>query len=87
MVQKNGTTLAVIEAVVCKLPVPKMELTRHFQKLLGYSNCRLFFHLTYSYVKDSASVLDHLRHTAESDAPSGFRYLKREEIPHTDFDR
>jgi hypothetical protein len=86
--QKNSTTLSVIEAVVCKRPITQNamcdELTRHFQKLFGYSTCTLFFHLTYSYIEDPASILIHLKKTAEDDAPPGFRYRLSEDLPHTD---
>ena len=84
LLQKGSTILAAIEAVVCRPPVSNQNLTKHFKKLLGYANCSLFFHLTYAYVEKPASVLDYLRQTAESDAPAGFRYLSRDEIPHTD---
>jgi hypothetical protein len=84
LLQKDNATLAVIEAVVCKESVTKQDLTSHFQKLLGYSTCRLFFHLTYAYSKNPSSILEHLRKTAEKDAPPGFKYLRREEIPLTD---
>ena len=52
----------------------KDELTSHFQRLLGYSPCALFFHLTYSYVDEPSSVLSHLKLVAESEAPTGFTY-------------
>ena len=84
LLQKNTTTLAVIEAVVCKTILPKQSLTRHFQKVLGYSTCRLFFHLTYAYIENPTLVLDHLKHAAEHDAPAEFKYLRREDIPLTD---
>ena len=84
LLQKDSTILAAIEAVVCELPVSFQNLTNHFQKLLGYAQCRLFFHLTYAYIPDPASILNHLRKMVEHDAPPGFRYITREEIPYTD---
>jgi hypothetical protein len=88
VIEKNGTTLAVIEAIVCQNPMThesmRDNLTSHFQKLLGYSSCSLFFHLTYAYLENPASILDYLRQTAERDAPEGFRYQGREDIPHID---
>jgi hypothetical protein len=78
VIQSNGWTLAVIEAVVCRNPITyesvKDNLTRHFQKLLGYSPGGLFFHLTYSYVDEPTSVLHHLKLAAESEAPPRFAY-------------
>ncbi len=84
LLQKDSTTLAVIEAVVCEGSVPKHNLTSHFQKLFGYSTCCLFFHLTYAYSENASSIMDHLRHTAEHDAPAGFKYLRHEDITLTD---
>ncbi len=84
LLQKDSTTLAVIEAVVCKTSVGQQNLTRHFQKILGYSTCRLFFHLSYVYLDSIALVLAHLKHTAESDAPSGFHFRGLKDIPFTD---
>jgi len=88
LVQKNSTTLAVIEAVVCNRSMTqewsRQELTSHFQKLFAYSTCNLFFHITYSYIENPASVLAYLRQTAEHDAPAGFSYRSCENIPLTD---
>ncbi len=84
LLQKDSTTLAVIEAVVCQASVSKQNLTRHFQKIFGYSTCRLWFHLTYAYGENASAVLDHLRQTAEHDAPAEFKYLRSEDISLTD---
>jgi hypothetical protein len=88
LLRKDGAVLAVLEAVVCNRPAThewtKKELASHFQKLLGYSTCRIFFHLTYSYVSDPGAVLDELRRAAENEAPNGFVHLRREEISRTD---
>jgi hypothetical protein len=78
VIQKSTTTLAVVEAIACRNPTThqsvKGDLTGHFQKLLGYSPCALFFHLTYSYVDEPSKVLDHLKQVAETEAPPGFTY-------------
>jgi tetratricopeptide (TPR) repeat protein len=88
LLQKNSTTLAVIEAVVCDRPMTqgwsRQELTSHFQKLLAYSTCSLFFHLIYSYLENSSSILAHLRQAAEHGVPAGFAYRSCEDIPLTD---
>jgi hypothetical protein len=53
-------------------------------KLLGYSPCALFIHLTYSHVDDPAAVLSHLREVAEKETPPAFVYKRRRDIPLTD---
>lgn len=88
VLQKGTTTLAVIEAVICNRPVTQEwsrgELTSHFQKLLAYSPCRLFFHLTYATIENPASIADQLRRAAKDDVPSGFNYIDSADIRHTD---
>jgi len=88
LVEKDGATLAIVEAVVCNRPMThesmRNNLTYHFQKLLGYGRCNLFFHLTYSYLQKSAPLLDYLKETARKDAPAGFTFAGCEEIRQTD---
>jgi hypothetical protein len=88
LIEKNGTTLAVIEAVVCSRPLTQEwmrgELTSHFQKLFAYDQCVLFFHLTYAYIENPASTLVYLKQTAEKDVPAGFQYVDCQDIPHAD---
>jgi hypothetical protein len=88
VLQKGSTTLAVIEAVICNRAVSQEwsrgELNSHFQKLLAYSTCRLFFHLTYAYIENPASIADHLRRAAKDEAPSGFIYIDSDDITLTD---
>ena len=54
------------------------------QKLLGYGNPRVFFHLTYAYVEDKAALMRFLETSAETASPPGFNFLAIETIPHED---
>jgi hypothetical protein len=87
VLQKDAATLAVIEAVVSNRPAThewtKKELASHFQKVLAYSTCRLFFHLTYAY-EEIGPILRLLETTCEQGAPPGFTFVRREPIPFTD---
>jgi hypothetical protein len=84
----GSTVLALIEAVVCDAPLTQdamlADLESHFQKLLGYGNPSVFFHLTYAYIEDKAGLMSFLETCAESASPPGFTFLGREPIPHTD---
>jgi hypothetical protein len=84
----GSSVLAVMEAVICDRPltqdVMKADLESHFQKLLGYGNPRVFFHLTYAYIEDKQGLLRSLETSAEIASPPGFTYLGREPIPHDD---
>jgi hypothetical protein len=88
LIQKNGITLAVVEAIVCARPMTheamRKDLASHFQRLLAYDHCTIFFHLSYAYIKKPASIIDYLKDMAEKEAPSAFKYRDRTEIEHTD---
>ncbi len=84
----GSSVLALIEAVICDRPLTqdamKADLESHFQKLLGYGNPKVFFHLTYAYIEDKQGLMRSLETLAEMASPSGFTYLGREPIPHDD---
>jgi hypothetical protein len=61
----------------------KADLESHFQKLLGYGNPRIFFHLTYAYI-EVTQVLRFLQEMAKIASTPGFTYLGHEPIPHED---
>ena len=82
----GSSVLALIEAVICDRPltqdVMKADLESHFQKLFGYGNSRVFFHLTYAYIEDKQGLMLSLETSAEMASPAGFTYFGREPIPH-----
>jgi hypothetical protein len=88
LLKYGSTTLAVMEAVVCNRPVnqewTRKELASHFQKLLAYSTCHLFFYVIYAYIEDQMSVMRHLEQMVKNDAPQGFEYHRYEPIAFTD---
>jgi hypothetical protein len=88
LVQKDGITRSVVEAVVCARPVTqetmRRDLASHFQRLFAYDGCTVFFHLTYAYVANPSAILDYLKEMAQKEAPSAFKYQRLEDIPHTD---
>lgn len=83
----GSTILTIIEALKCKSAltqdVVRADLESHFQKLLGYGNPRIFFHLTYAYI-DVGEVIAFLGTAAETACPPGFKYLGQETIRHED---
>ena len=88
LITRGSTILALIEAVIYDQPLThdamKADLESHFQKLLGYGNPRIFFHLTYAYTDDMQALMRFLETSAETASPPGFTYLGREPIPHDD---
>lgn len=83
----GSTILTIIEALKCRTSLTqdamRADLESHFQKLLGYGNPRIFFHLTYAYI-DAGEVIAFLGTAAETACPSGFKYLGQEKICHED---
>jgi hypothetical protein len=88
VLRRGVTDLAVIEAVICARPLSqdamRADLESHFQKLFGYSTCRLFFHLTYAYSSDLSELFMFLESMAEMSIPSGFLFKSLEQIPRVD---
>jgi hypothetical protein len=88
LIMQGSTILTVIEAVICRNPIHwqtvQDNLKKHFQKLLAYATCRLFFHLTYIYDQDIQGVIDQLKTSAKKDAPPGFIHVSSTDIPLTD---
>lgn len=84
LLKKGSTTLAVIEAVVCKKSISVQKLTSHFQRLFAYSECDLFFYITYSYVRNVGGLKDRLRTMARDEAPDEFQFDHFDDIPHSD---
>jgi hypothetical protein len=87
-IKKDNTTLAIGEAVVCDRPISNQwtrdELTSHFQKLLAYGICQVYFHLTYLYVRNQSLIIDYLKQTTEKDVPAGFLFVDIIDLPFTD---
>ena len=75
VLRRDSAELAVIEAVICERSIDYGDLSRHFKKLSAYGDCRLFYHLTYSYHDDrSADLLEKLKQIASKEAPARFVY-------------
>ena len=84
----GSSVLSLIEAVICDRPLTqdamKADLESHFQKLLGYGNPRIFFHITYAYIEDKVELVRFLEAVAETASPPGFNFLGKDLIPHED---
>lgn len=82
VVSKGSATLAVLEALIVD-SVETVNLTAHFNKLLGYDTCRLFFHITYARRGSCAGIIDHLK-TACATPSAGISYVRANDLE--DFD-
>lgn len=86
--RKDGYIVSVIEAVVCnqnpRTETQRKNLTSHFQKLFGYDQCRVFFHVVYSYVDSPEDVLTTMKDIAKASAPEAFVHVSTEDLPRED---
>lgn len=61
VIKVENSTLAVLEALKCNRKIStkftKEDLAYHFEKLLGYSECSTFIHVTYSYLDGGVDVI------------------------------
>lgn len=87
-IEKDGATLAILEALVCSRPVNqetmRKDFANHFQRLFAYDHCTIFFHLTYAYLEKTAEVNAYLKQMAETEAPLAFKFSQIHDIPKTD---
>jgi hypothetical protein len=88
LVKKDTSELVALEAVVCnRAPGTQWmtaDLKSHFQKLLGYSTCKLFFHLTYAYKGTFTEILAELKTLAQHDAPENFILIRIDNLDAAD---
>jgi tetratricopeptide (TPR) repeat protein len=84
-IARGTSELAVIEAMLCKSPLHQLTIQRHllshFKKVFGYSGCTIFFHVTYSYINDTAAVLKYIIDAVVSSPPDDFDFLDTEDLP------
>jgi tetratricopeptide (TPR) repeat protein len=85
VIRRDSAELAVIEAVICESSIQHQNLKKHFQKLFAYGHCRLFFHLTYAYLKNRTSdLMKSLQEIASGEAPKPFVFRDLQEIAPND---
>jgi hypothetical protein len=82
VVSKGSADLAVLEALIVD-SIETVNLTAHFNKLLGYDTCRLFFHITYARRGSCTGIINHLK-TACTTPPAGIGYVRAHDLE--DFD-
>lgn len=85
VLKRDSAELAVIEAVICEQSITHENLALHFKKLFAYSQCRLFFHLTYAYLDSrTPELMQALQRIAQNEAPQPFVHCDIQNIPSTD---
>ena len=74
VIRVSGQEIAIYEALVCST-LDRKYTKQHFDKLLSYGVCDIYFHVTYSYAKEIKPLLDNVRHMLEHDILSSLHSL------------
>ena len=85
VISVSGQEISIYEALVCS-GLDRTYTKKHFDKLLSYGVCDIYFHVTYSYAKELSPLLDYVRHMLEHEAPYGLTYLCCELLGPPDFE-
>lgn len=81
LLTQGETVLTTIEAVIADNTIPTANLTKHFQKLLGYADGQLYFHLTYAWLDQLDGLLASLETIAEKEAPPRYKFQQLQALP------
>ncbi|WP_230354321.1 hypothetical protein [Lelliottia sp. WAP21] len=74
VIRISGQELSVYEALVCE-SLDRTNFKKHFDKLLSYGTCDLYFHVIYSYAEEIQPILDYVRSMLEHESPPSLTYL------------
>ncbi|MCA1326401.1 hypothetical protein [Herbaspirillum sp. alder98] len=83
VISKGTAELAVIEALKVG-SVEKGPLSSHFRKLLGYSECSNFFHVTYVMNSNCAGVLNFLKDACRNPPHPEIHLVRIDDLPKVD---
>lgn len=85
VIRASGQEISIYEALVCS-GVDRSNIKKHFDKLLSYGVCDIYFHVTYSYAKNLEPLLKYVEHMLEHEIPAGLRYLRHEPLGPPDYE-
>lgn len=74
VIRVSGQEISIYEALVCT-KLDRKNLKTHFDKLLSYGICDIYFHVTYSYTKKVKPLFDYVRKMLEHEVPPGLTYI------------
>ncbi|MFL9886182.1 hypothetical protein PQR66_24290 [Paraburkholderia agricolaris] len=84
VIRVSGQEISIYEALVCST-LDRTYIREHFEKLLSYGVCDIYFHVTYSYAKKLEPLLDYIRQMLEHEVPRGLTYLGYETLEPPDY--
>lgn len=74
VIRVSGQEICIYEALVCS-GLNKPYTKSHFDKLISYGVCEIYFHVTYSYAAEVKPLMDYLRHMLENEVPVGLVFI------------
>ncbi|MEB0078284.1 hypothetical protein QN386_10445 [Pseudomonas sp. CCI3.2] len=85
VIRVSGQEISIYEALVCS-GLDRKYTKQHFDKLLSYGICDIYFHVTYSYAKELKPLVDYVRQMLEHEIPHGLTYLGCEILEPPDYE-
>lgn len=85
VIRVSGQEISIYEALVCSW-LDRTNIKKHFDKLLSYGVCDLYFHVTYSYAKELNPLLEYVEQMLEHEVPPGLTYLGCEFLGPPDYE-
>lgn len=85
VIRVSGQEISIIEALVCT-GLDRTNIKKHFDKLVSYGVCDLYFHVIYSYAKELNPILMYVKEMLEHEVPSGLAYLDCEPLGPPDYE-
>lgn len=85
VIRVSGQEISIYEALVCS-GLDRTYTKTHFDKLLSYGICDIYFHVTYSYAEDLKPLIGYVRQMLEHETPYGLTYLGCEFLGPPDYE-
>lgn len=85
VIRVSGQEISIYEALVCT-GLSRTNIKKHFDKLLSYGICDIYFHVIYSYMKELKPLFDYVRSMLEHEVPTGLEYLGCERLEPPNFE-
>lgn len=75
--------ISIYEALV-STGLNRVNTKEHFDKLVSYGVCDIYFHVTYSYAESLAPLLEYVSEMLEKEVPFGFTYIASRKLDSTE---
>lgn len=85
VIRASEQEISIYEGLVCS-GLNRRYTKSHFDKLLSYGICDIYFHVTYSYAEKLEPLLEYVREMLEHEVPSGLTYLSCEILKPPDYE-